>query len=101
MKKPIVWRFRAVERTDVGCPLALDQGVCKNIGKRYDPETECYVIDDDRGVVVVDKRQAASLRGYYDKVLRQGALLPADEATAAYFKLPFPSLSPRKRGLSL
>lgn len=84
----MIWKFSAVPGVDVQCPRALEAGVARIVGKRFDAATGAYVVGDATAYDL-DKRAAATLRAFFAKHLRLGELLPADAATAADFGVAF------------
>lgn len=82
------WSFRATSDHDVTCPLALEAGLCRIVGKRHDADEEAYVVAEPTSYTLT-KRQAAQLRAYFAKALAAGHLAPADAATAEAFGVPF------------
>ena len=83
----ITWTFRGVDGVNVQCPRALDAGVARIIGKRHDAESGDYLPDEPTRYVL-PKREAASLRSFFAKAMRHGALAPADRLTAEAFGIP-------------
>ncbi len=89
------WAFVAVDGVNVQCPIALDNGVARIVGKTYDAATGAYVLASEPHAYRLARSDAARLRSLFAKALRLGHLLPADAATAAAFgvRLPAPALS--------
>lgn len=85
----VSWAFVAVAHVHVQCPRALDNGVARIVGKRFDRETGEYVVSEPTRYVL-PKREAAALRAFFGKALRLGHLRPADPLTAEAFGVPTP-----------
>lgn len=85
------WAFLASDDANVQCPIALTNGVARIVGKRYDAETSAYAATGEPHAYAMSKRDAAGLRAFFAKAIRQGHLAPADAATAAAFGVPFTS----------
>lgn len=92
------WAFVASDGANVQCPIALANGVARIVGKRYDAETGAYVSTGEPHAYAMSKRDAAGLRAFFAKAMRQGHLAPADAATAAAFGVPLPTPSPTPTG---
>lgn len=84
----MIWTFKAVGDVNVQCPRALEAGVARIVGKRFDAAAGEHVVGEP-GVYDLDKRAASGLRAFFAKALRCGHLLPADAATAADFGIAF------------
>lgn len=84
----MIWKFQAVDGVNVQCPRALEAGVARIVGKRFDAATGEHVVAGP-AEYTFDKRAAAGLRAFFAKHLRLGELLPADAATAAHFGVAF------------
>ena len=84
----MIWKFQGVDGVNVQCPRALEAGVARIVGKRFDAATGEHVVGAPTAYDL-DKRSAAGLRAFFAKCLRLGELLPADAATAADFGVAF------------
>ena len=84
----VSWAFLAVPGVNVQCPRALDNGVARVIGQRFDAETGAYTPTAEPHRYALPKREAAALRAFFAKALRQGALRAADQFTAETFGVP-------------
>lgn len=85
----VTWAFLAVEEVNVQCPRALDNGVARIVGKRFDDAAGVYTPTGAAHVYTLPKRDAAGLRAFFAKAVRRGELRPADKFTAETFGVPF------------
>lgn len=90
MKKPDKLKLLAVGTKMVNDHDALNAGVCRYIGRRWDASLKGYPATDTPSEV--------KPLGEYVHAVQIGDLAPADEATASYCGVPF--IKPKKADVS-
>jgi hypothetical protein len=67
---------------------AVRVGRCRIVGKKYNKETDGFVMTDEADLCVCEGQYANADLSYYRKQVLQGFLTPADSETKKALSLP-------------